>query len=65
MPNQKTTTIAFCLEQFVNTFGYPDVILTDQSRNVERRLIKEMCVLLKIENRTISDYHPQCNGQTE
>ena len=65
MPNQETTTIAFCLEQFVNTFGYPNVILTDQGRNFESGLIKEMCVRLKIDKRTTSAYHPHCNGQTE
>ena len=65
MFNQETKTIAFCLEQFVNTFGYPDIILTDQGRNFESFLIKEMCVRLKIEKRTTSAYHPQCNGQTE
>ena len=65
MPNQETTTIAFCLEQFVNTFGYPDIILTNQSLNFESGLIKEMCVRLNIDKRTTSTYHPQCNGQTE
>ena len=65
MPNQKTTTIAFCIEQFVNTFGYPDVILTDQGRNFESGLIKEMCIRLKIDKWTTSPYHPQCNGQRE
>ena len=65
MPNQETKTIAFCLEQFVNTFGYPNIILTDQGRNFESFLIKEMCVRLKIDKIITSAYHPQCNGQTE
>ena len=65
MPNQETKIIAFCLEQFVNTFGYPDIILTDHGRNFESFLIKEMCVRLKIDKRTTSAYHPQCNGETE
>ena len=65
MQNQETKTIAFCLKQFVNTFSYPDIILTDQGRNFEIFLNKEMCVRLKIDKRTTSAYHPQCNGQTE
>ena len=30
-------TVAFCFESFINTFGYPDIILTDQGRNLEKR----------------------------
>ena len=63
MPNHKTTTIAFCLEHVVNTFGYPDVIHTDQGRNFESKQIKEMCVRLKIDKRTTAANHSQCNGQ--
>ena len=65
MANQEATTIAFCFEHFINTFCYPDIIITDQGRNFESSLIKEMCVRLKIDKRTTSAYHPQCNGQTE
>ena len=46
MQNQETKTLAFCLKQFVNSFKYFDVILTDQSQNFESGLIKEMCVRL-------------------
>lgn len=63
--NQEAFTVGICLESFVNTFGYPDVMLTDQGRNFESGLIKEMCARLKIDKRTTSAYHPQCNGQTE
>ena len=65
IPNQEAVTVAFCFETFINTFGYPDIILTDQGRNFESALIKEMCARLKIDKRTTSAYHPQCNGQTE
>ena len=63
--NQEAVTVGFCFESFVNTFGYPDIMLTDQGRNFESELIKEMCARLKIDKRTTSAYHPQCNGQTE
>ena len=65
IPDQEAPTIAARFEQFVNQFGYPDVVLTDQGRNFESSLLKEMCVRLKIDKRTTSAYHPQCNGQTE
>ena len=65
IPNQEAVTVGFCFESFVNTFGYPDIVLTDQGRNFESALIKEMCARLKIDKRTTSAYHPQCNGQTE
>ena len=47
MPNQETTTKAFCLEQLVNTFGYPEIILTDQGRNFESGLINKCAFVLK------------------
>ena len=67
LPNTKPGNQNYCFlpPQFINTFGYPDIILTDQGRNFESFLIKEMCVRLKIDKRTTSAYHPQCNGQTE
>ena len=65
LPNQEAVTVGVCLESFVNTFGYPDVMLTDQGRNFESGLIKEMCARLKINKRTTYAYHPHCNGQTE
>ena len=65
IPNQEAVTVAFCFESFINTFGYPDIILTDQDRNFESAHIKEMCGRLKIDKRTTSAYHPQCNGQSE
>ena len=43
MLNQETKTIAFCLEQFINTFGYPDIIFIDEGHKFESFLIKEMC----------------------
>ena len=42
LPNQEAITFGVCLESFVNTFGYPDVMLTDQGQNFKTGLIKEM-----------------------
>ena len=47
LPNHEAVTVDVCLESFVNTFGYPNVMLTDQKRNFESGLIKEMCARLK------------------
>ena len=58
MPNQEINTIAFGFEQFINTFGYPDIIFIDKGHNFEIVLIKEMCICLKIYKRTTSAYHP-------
>ena len=65
MPNQETTTLAFCIKQFVNPFKYPHVILTDLNQNFECGLINAMCVRLKLDNKTTSAHNPQCNKQTE
>ena len=65
IPNQEASTVAHKFEHFINTFGYPKILLTDQGRNFESDLIREMCVRLNIDKRTTSAYHPQTNGQTE
>lgn len=39
MPNQEQTNIAFCLKQYLNTFGYFEIILTNRGRNFESSLI--------------------------
>lgn len=66
LPNQEAETVAKLLvEQWVCRFGAPRIIHTDQGRNFESRLFKEVCQLLNIYKTSTSPYHPQSDGMIE
>ena len=47
VPNMEATTITTLLvNEFICRFGVPEYLHTDQGRNFEASLIKEMCQLL-------------------
>ena len=47
MPNMEAGTVAeLFVSRFVCQFGVPDVLHTDQGRNFESALLKEVCQLL-------------------
>ena len=58
-------TAKLFLDNWCCVYGFPDTILTDQGRNFESRMIREMCQLLKIRKLRTTPYHPQSNGQVE
>ena len=44
--NQKATTTARVLwEQFIRHYGFPQKIISDQGRNFESQLIKDLCAM--------------------
>ena len=53
------------IERVVATFGAPESVLTDQGRQFEGTLFKELCKLLQTEKLRTSSYHPQTNGINE
>ena len=64
--NQTAITTAKCLQQkFFRHYGLPDRILSDQGRNFESQLIKELCAVGEVEKIRTTPYHPQTNGQCE
>ena len=66
MPNMEATTIANLLvNEFICRFGVPECLHTDQGRNFEASLIKEMCRLLGIHKTRTTPYHPQSDGLIE
>lgn len=64
--NQKATTVAKVLwEKVLVNFGFPRKLHSDQGRDFESKLIKDLCKMAGIEKTRTTPYHPQGNGQTE
>eukprot|EP00731_Ephydatia_muelleri_P024551 Em0016g822a len=63
IPNMEAKTIAnMFVGHFVSRFGAPDVLHTDQGRNFESALFKEVCLLLGVHKTRTTPYHPQSDG---
>ena len=63
MPNMETVTVAkIFVNEFICRFGIPEQLHTDQGRNFESTIIKEMLGTTK--TRT-TPYHPQSDGMIE
>lgn len=66
IPDQTAETIADCFVQhWVARFGVPEVITTDQGRNFESCLFKNLADRLGVKKTRTTPYHPQCNGLIE
>ncbi|KAK3558685.1 hypothetical protein QTP86_023232 [Hemibagrus guttatus] len=61
-PNQKAKTVAKCLwEQFICHYGYPERLHSDQGRDFESHLIKELCDVAGVRKVRTTPYHPRGN----
>jgi len=66
MPEQSAATVAHLLvTEVICRFGVPLQIHTDQGRNFESVLFKEVCRLLDIEKTRTTPLHPQSDGMVE
>ena len=66
IPNQEAETVARVLvRELFCRYGCPSVIHSDQGRNFESRLFKEVCQHLNIDKTRTTGYHPSGNGQVE
>ena len=66
VPYQEAKTVATVLvQEFVCRFGTPLELHSDQGRNFESELIKEMCDILGINKTRTTPYHPQSDGMVE
>ncbi len=66
IPEQGAETTAKRLVfDFISSFGVPLEIHTNQGRNFESSLFKEVCRLLQVTKTRTTTYHPASNGQVE
>ena len=66
LPSQSAEgTARAVVNQFFSRFGCPFQVFTDQGRNFESSLFREMCDLLHIHKSRTTPYRPSANGQVE
>ena len=66
IPNQEATTVAKVLvNEFFFRFSPPEQLHSDQGKQFESILVKEICRILQIKKTRTSPYHPQCDGLVE
>ena len=52
-------------DNFICHYGCPEKFISDQGRNFESDLIKELCKIAGVQKLHTTPYHPQGNGQCE
>ena len=66
LPDMEALSIAKVLvNEFICWFGVPDSIHTDQGKNFEAKVIREICHLLGVTKTRTTPYHPQSDGLVE
>ena len=64
--NQEAVTIVEKLvDEVLMRFSTPEQMHTDQGKQLESNLMKEICKLLNIHKTRTTPYHPQCDGLVE
>ena len=59
------TTARILWDNFICHYGFPEKFISDQGRNFESDLIKELCKIAGVKKVHTTPYHPQGNGQCE
>ena len=60
-----STTEQVLWNNFICHYGFPEKFISDQGRNFESELIKDLCRLAKVKKIRTTPYHPMTNGQCE
>ena len=58
-------TASILWDNFICHYGFPELFISDQGRNFESDLIKELCKIAGVKKLHTTPYHPQSNGQCE
>ena len=53
------------VDHFFSRFGCPIELHTDQGKNMDGNLVRQLCELLQIAKTRTTPYHPSSNGQVE
>ena len=53
------------VDHFFSRFGFPFQVYSDQGRNFESKLFRELCKALQIHKARTTPYRPSSNGQVE
>ena len=57
-----STTAQVLWNNFICHYGFPEKFISDQGRNFESDLIKDLCRLAKVKKIRTTPYHPMTNG---
>ena len=63
--DQKTSTLAPKIADFITRFGVPETILTDKGKSFQAYLIEEIYNLLDMRKAKTTLYHPECDSQSK
>jgi transposase InsO family protein len=64
--NQKATTTARALyEHFIIHYFFPEQLYSDQGRNFESKVIKELCWIANVRKTRTTPFHPMGNPSAE
>ena len=62
---QHKLLLGYCGITSYSHYGFPEQFISDQGRNFESDLIKELCKITGVKKLHNTPYHPQSNGQCE
>ncbi|PKI49813.1 hypothetical protein CRG98_029790 [Punica granatum] len=55
----------FLKRNIIARYGVPTALITNNAKNLNNKLINELCIQFKIQHRNSSPYRPQMNGAVE
>ena len=62
---EAVTVAKILVNEVIARFGIPNQIHSDQGKQFESKLFKELCQLLQIDKTRTTPYHPQSDGMVE
>ncbi|PKI57415.1 hypothetical protein CRG98_022189 [Punica granatum] len=61
----EATVARFLRRNVIARYGVPAMIITDNAKNLNNKVIDELCAQFKIQHRNSTPYRPQMNGAVE